>query len=297
MRIDCHSDGAERGFLFGMSKFTCAICETEYDSHLELQTEHFQPRSLYPYFSSLPENFTFVCSLCNASIAKINAIALNHTNVKIDLLNIETLSRKQISDLVMNIYENSSHILDEVPSLRSLLRWVEFMSTNKNFDNELIRARADIKATRNEDEFIQNILVPIFEFLTFEGLTVLHHSGALEHGKDIVFYQRDLLGSFIFYSVVACNQRIHTNSSKTSDSGHYSKIIDQVSKCYYEPWREDNLKRDAYIDKVIVATPSTITNAAMTYFRRWEEKERRHLVFLDGESLAGFLIQLRLGKK
>ena len=139
--------------------------------------------------------------------------------------------------------------------------------------------------------------MPIFKFLDFEGITVLHHSGTPEHGKDIVLYQRDLLGSFIFYSVVACNEKIHTSSSKTHDSGHYSKIIDQVNKCFYEPWREANLKRDAYIDKVIVATSSTITNEAITYFRSWEEKERRHLVFLDGESLAGLLVKLRLGKK
>jgi restriction endonuclease Mrr len=35
----------------------------------------------------------------------------------------------------------------------------------------------------------------------------------------------------------------------------------------------------------------------MMYFRRWEEKERRHLVFLDGERLASLLVQLRLGKE
>ena len=163
----------------------------------------------------------------------------------------------------------------------------------KTFDEKLVKARADIQASRNEDELIHRVLRPVFQFLAFEGITVLHHSGAPEHGKDMVFYQKDNLDSFICYAVVACNKKIHTNSSQISDSGHYGKIIDQVNKCYYEPWRDNNLKREAYIDKVIIATSSTITDTATTYFRRWEEKERRHLIFLDGERLAGLLVRLR----
>ncbi len=171
-----------------------------------------------------------------------------------------------------------------------------WISDVRAFDVKLTQARQVIQAIRNEDELIQDVLRPIFEFLAFEGITILHHSGAPEHGKDMVFYQRDNLNSFIFYAVVACNKKIHTNSSKTSDSGHYAKIIDQVSKCYHEPWRDDNLKREAYIDKVIVVTSSTIADAAMAYLRRWEEKERRHLIFIDGERLAGLLMRLRLSR-
>jgi hypothetical protein len=166
----------------------------------------------------------------------------------------------------------------------------------KALDEELAKAHIDIQAIGNEDRLIQEVLRPIFEFLSFKGITVLHHSGTIEHGKDIVFYQEDNLDCFLFYAVVACNTKIHTDSSRTRDSGHYDKILDQVKKCYSERWRDNNLKRDAYIDKVIITTSSTITDSAIAYFRSWEEKERRQLIFLDGNRLAGFLARLRLSR-
>jgi hypothetical protein len=151
-----------------------------------------------------------------------------------------------------------------------------------------------IRDTQSEDEFIFDILVPLFAGLGFEGVTPLHHTGRPEDGKDIVFYERDRLEGLTFYAVVACTGKIHARSSKarTSDSGHWYKILDQVEKCFLLPYADHNLKADFQIDKVIVACSETITDDAMRLLREWEKRERKHLIFLDAPRIACFETRL-----
>ena len=73
------------------------------------------------------------------------------------------------------------------------------------------------KTFRNEVEFI-SYLSEMFQKLKYSNVTVLHRSSRPEHGKDIVFYERTKLDHLTFYAVVATNQEIHSDSSKTSDS-------------------------------------------------------------------------------
>ena len=109
----------------------------------------------------------------------------------------------------------------------------------------------------------------------------------------MVFYKRDPLRSFTVYAVVACCTKIHTNSSRTNDPGHYAKIIDQVRKCCDIPWEDINLKRRTFIDKVVIATPSTIAEGAIKEFQSWEERNRRQLIYLYYERLAGMMAELK----
>jgi hypothetical protein len=127
----------------------------------------------------------------------------------------------------------------------------------------------------------------------YEGVTVLHHDRLLEHGKDIVFHERENLGGgFTIYAVVACVGNIHSNSSKATDSAHYRKILDQVHKCFEIPFTDHNLKADLYVDKVIVACSGRIGDGAMALLRAWEGQHRRRLIFLDAQKIAGHKLRL-----
>lgn len=115
--------------------------------------------------------------------------------------------------------------------------------------------------------------------------------------EDIVFYERDKLGGFTYYAVVACVGKIHATSSKakTHGSGHYDKIIDQVEKCFAMPYEDHNSKGEFYIDKVIVACSENITEEATQLLREWEKQNRRRLIFWNAESIAGHKLRLHLG--
>jgi hypothetical protein len=241
------------------------------------------------------DNLIVLCSVCHYWTGTLGIPLEVLFEVREDWLIRGILGREKV---VAHIVENADYLRrDGKFSLGGLLKWILALRTDKTFDEEFAKAREDILAAKNEDEFINHFLLPIFAFLTFEGIKVLHHRGGIsEHGRDMVFYQRDKLDTFIYYAVVACNVKIHANSSKTNDPGHYGKIKDQVIKCYSEPWEDTNQKRQFYIDRVIIANPHTISNDAEIYLRTWEKDNRRHLIFLDGDSLARHLVNLRLAK-
>ncbi len=154
----------------------------------------------------------------------------------------------------------------------------------------------ELAALRSEDDFINSYLKPILEWLGFQGITVLHHTGRAEHGKDIVFRDDDRLGGLSFYAVVATREKIHANSGRTSSSGHYAKILDQIKKCYMLPYKDINLKSSFFIDKVVIASAEDISEESLLYFRGWEDKERRHLVYWSGPTIAGIILKLRVGQ-
>lgn len=150
-------------------------------------------------------------------------------------------------------------------------------------------AKARLRAVKDEDDFLGSILLPLFLTLGFEYVTKIHHTGQPERGKDMVFFQRDRLGNFTTYAVVACREKIHTNSSKITDAGHVAKLQDQVRKCFGVGWRDPHLKRTYFIDKVVIATPSTITPEAMEELLEWEQTNKRQLIYLSFEQLVSLM--------
>ena len=176
-----------------------------------------------------------------------------------------------------------------------LSHWALALTRDKEFDTHIERIAAEIASVPDENVFIRRTLKPLFDASGFERVTVLHHTSKPERGKDLVFFDWDRVGSLTFYAVVACAKQIHAKSSKTQDSGHYQKILDQVSKCYLFPYKEPNLKGVFFIDKVIVACASTITDEAMEAFAQWETTNRRHLIYLSGPDIAGMRLKLSVG--
>jgi hypothetical protein len=181
-------------------------------------------------------------------------------------------------------------------TLSDPVSWAEASRSSEVFDTCVLSIAERIGGIQSEDEFINNILKPLFDAVGYDGVAVLHHTGRPEHGKDIVFYKTDRLGGFTFYAVVACVGKIHAKSSqaKTRGSGHYDKILDQIKKCFDLPYYDYNLKGSFYMDKVIVACSDSMTDDALRLLRAWEDRERRRLIFLDSSRIAGIMLRLRV---
>jgi hypothetical protein len=278
--------------LLKESRNRCAICGSEILEHLEFA--HIRP--MYLGGSTTSENLIVLCSACHAAVDSLPLGASVLMDIKQDWIERGILGTKRINQLRSAIIKSqrTPWTLSPADSVTgSFSPWIETLRTRRTFDTNIEEAQAYLKAVKNEDEFIGKILWPLFDSLGFEEVTIIHHTGQQEHGKDMVFYKRDSLGSFTVYAVVACCKKIHTTSTKTSDPGHYAKLLDQVRKCFSNPWRDHHLKRDTYIDKVIIATPSTITDEAMKEFQSWEEANKRQLIYLHYYRLAGFMAGLK----
>jgi hypothetical protein len=284
-----------RQILLTESRYQCSICGSK--SYLEV--DHIKPISFGG--ESTLDNLLVLCPTCHSMVDRSGVPSDILSQIKNSWVAEEVLGKDLILEYAKRIYGESytrmaSHLEDE-PKLSELANWTLALDKYKKFDRAIKKIAADIESVSSETDFLKTILKPLFESLEFEGVTVLHHTGRPEKGKDMVFYGRDRLGCFSFYAVVATIKRIHADSSLTHDSGHFKKILDQISKCFLFPHEDHNLKGEFYIDKVIVASASTITEEANEAMRQWERDNRRHLIYLSGPDVAGMLLKHQVAKE
>lgn len=280
----------EKEEILRESRRQCSICGAK--GFLELV--HITP--LAEGGSLTSENMMVLCPTCHMAVdsSRISVGVLRE--IKQDWVGKGILGKDRILDIIQGLnvtFERPPE--DKTTVLTDLMSWAEALQSSEEFDACVQSIAGKISRIQSEDEFIIDILKPLFDALGYEGVTVLHHTGTPEHGKDIVFYERDRLGGFTFYAVVACAGKVHAKSSKaqTRDPGHYAKILDQIKKCFDLPYNDPNLKGDFYVDKVIVACSDSITDEALKLLRAWEDRERRRLIFLDSPRIAGHKLRLR----
>lgn len=278
--------------LLDQSGHRCVVC----GAHDYLHIHHIVPTSLGGPVDE--ENLVVLCPTCHASVDRSQMQPDVLKKMKARWIEEHIQGRTDVVEMAGDLEQDhgilSAKILQKHVVLHELAHWSMALSTYADFDHQLESILKEIEAIPNEDTFLKRTLKPLFESLGFDGVTVIHHTGKPERGKDLVFYDRDRLGALTFYAVVACVGKIHANAAKTRDSGHYQKLLDQIAKCFLFPYRECNLKASFFIDKVIVACSSTITDEAVEAFQMWEEKERRHLIYLSGPDIAGIRLKMSL---
>jgi hypothetical protein len=278
--------------LMAESRNQCAIC----GSKRFLQLAHITPMS--EGGSSTPENIIVLCPTCHMGIDSSRIAADLLKGIKRDWIENEILGKEKIAQITQDLrLASGSHFQQGTSkSTEDLVSWSDALRRSDEFDAAVRSIVEELGEVNSEDDFVHNVLKPLFDAMGFEGVTCLHHTGRPEYGKDIVFYERDRLGGFTYYAVVACVGKIYAASSKakTRNSGHYQKIIDQVEKCFTIPYEDHNSKGKFYIDKVIVACSANITEEALQLFREWEKQKRRRLIFWDSQNIAGHKLRLHL---
>ena len=281
-----------REAILAESRFACAICGSQ--SYIELA--HIRPFSLGG--ESTADNLIVLCPTCHRSADRTTRFSPEAlAQIKAHWVENGRLGREAVlRDLAPESAPPPGLGVSSYAAQHEIGHWLIALREYETFDSITTRIVGELAALRNEDDFINSYLRPILEWLGFQGITVLHHTGRAEHGKDIVFRDDDRLGGLSFYAVVATRDKIHANSSKTSGSGHYAKILDQVKKCYMLPYKDMNLKSSFFIDKVVIASADEITEEALLYFREWEDGERRHLVYWSGPTNAGMMLKLQVGR-
>jgi hypothetical protein len=293
-RIGPITDAVRKALLIE-SKGQCNICGAR--SYLEF----CHIRSIRLGGTNRRENLIVLCPTCHSTVDRAAIPEEVLRQVKSAWVEENELGSQAILDYCKTIKDAeasgmAAHLVQDV-EIAELESWSNAFLKYEKFDQTVEKIVGDIEKIPGEDEFIRRVLKPMFEALGFEGVTVIHHTGKPERGKDIVFYDHDRLGCLNFYAVVATIKQIHADSSKTSDSGHYRKILDQISKCYDFPYKDHNLKGEFYIDKVIVATAIKITEEAQEALSIWERDNRKHLVYLSGPDIAGRLLKLEIRPK
>ncbi len=278
-----------RNKLIHESRNQCAICGSE----AFLEMAHIVPIARGGEASE--DNMIALCPTCHRAVDSSGVPAEFLKGVKNRWVSDGELGKMAVQKYLKEaIALVESEHAKPTPRIRDVKAYADALTKSAEFDSFIKTITEDLAKVKSETAFLRDILKPLFESLGYEGVTVLHHSGRDEHGKDIVFYEKDRLGGFTWYAVIACRGNIHANSSKSAQttSGHYEKILDQANKAFRLPYEDRNLKGKFYINKVVVACSRNITDEATQLLREWEREKKRHLIFMPAEAVAGHKVRI-----
>lgn len=138
----------------------------------------------------------------------------------------------------------------------------------------------------NEDQFIQHVLLPLFEKMGFQRLQKVIFHGPNEFGSDVrAFRYTTPLGTLEYYAAQAKAVPIHGTSAREGNAG---ELISQATQAFAVAFVDDIDNERKHIDKFIVATSKSINSGARIAIESAVEG-RRNLVFWDVDAVVPLL--------
>jgi len=136
----------------------------------------------------------------------------------------------------------------------------------------------------NEEQLIDNVIVPLLENMGFKDITKMHGPG--EQGIDLLFYKETEFGYNEYTGVQAKKEKIHGKAGK---SGNATEILIQAQQAFSYTFIDVYDGKQKNIDKFFVITSDDIIPSAK---KSIEIYALSLLQFQKGESLAGLIPSL-----
>jgi hypothetical protein len=152
--------------------------------------------------------------------------------------------------------------------------------------------------TASEDEFIEELLVPLFRQLGFLRVTATgHRDKALEYGKDLWMKYQLPTGHFIYFSAQVKKDKI--DAAGRDLNSNISGILAQVRMALDHPIFDPETNRKHLLDHVFIISANFITKQARALLiEHLDATARRHIIFMDREELLdlGAITSVQLPK-
>lgn len=152
--------------------------------------------------------------------------------------------------------------------------------------------------TATEDEFIEELLVPLFRQLGFLRVTATgHRDKALEYGKDLWMKYQLPTGHFIYFGAQVKKDKI--DAAGRDLNSNVSGILAQVRMALDHPIFDTETNRKHLLDHVFIISASIITKQARgLLIEHLDATARRHIIFMDREELLdlGAITSMQLPK-
>jgi hypothetical protein len=150
----------------------------------------------------------------------------------------------------------------------------------------------------SEDEFIEKVLVPLFQRLQFRRVSPTGHKDkSLEFGKDLWMKFQLPTGHWLYFSAQVKKDKIDSNNA--SGLKNVSSILNQARMAFDHPIFDPEENRKVLLDHLFIISAGEITKAAKHWLaEQLDNSQRRQIIFMDRAELldhsARILIDLRL---
>ncbi len=150
----------------------------------------------------------------------------------------------------------------------------------------------------SEDDFIEKVLVPLFQRLGFRRVSVTGHKDkTLEFGKDLWMKYQLPTSHWLYFCAQVKKDKIDSNNA--SGSKNVANILSQARMAIDHPIFDPEANRKVLLDNLFLISAGEITKAARSWLiEQLDAGQRRHIIFMDRDEFldqsARILLDLRL---
>jgi hypothetical protein len=138
----------------------------------------------------------------------------------------------------------------------------------------------------SEDEFIENVLVPLFIRLQFRRVSPTGHKDkSLEFGKDLWMKFQIPTGHWLYFCAQVKRDKIDSNNA--SGQKNVSSVLNQARMAFDHPIFDPEENRKVLLDHLFIISAGEITKPAKDWLAgQLDASQRRQVIFMDrGELL------------
>ena len=148
--------------------------------------------------------------------------------------------------------------------------------------------------TATEDEFTDQLIVPLFRQLRFRRIAVAGHSDrSLEFGKDLWMKYRLPTDQYLYFGAQVKREKLDSRAGSVSKN--IATVLDQVRMALKDPIWDPETNRRVLVDHVFVVSAGEITKAAKRLMaENLDASMRRSVLFLDREDLLELWLRVQL---
>ncbi len=155
--------------------------------------------------------------------------------------------------------------------------------------------------TASEDDFIEKVLVPLFQRLGFRRVSLTGHKDkSLEFGKDLWMKYQLPTSHWLYFAAQVKKDKIDSNNA--SGSKNVSNVLTQARMALDHPIFDSETNRSVLLDHLFLISAGEITKAAQSWLvRQLDQSQRRHIIFMGRDEFldqsARILLDLRLAEE
>jgi hypothetical protein len=150
----------------------------------------------------------------------------------------------------------------------------------------------------SEDEFIEKVLVPLFQRLGFRRVSPTGHKDkSLEFGKDLWMKYQLPTSHWLYFCAQVKKDKLDSNNA--SGVKNISNVLTQARMAIDNPIFDPEANRKVLLDRLFLISAGEITKAARFWLvEQLDAGQRRHIIFMDRDEFldqsARILIDLRI---
>jgi len=149
----------------------------------------------------------------------------------------------------------------------------------------------------SEDEFIEKVLVPLFQGLGFRRVSPTgHRDKSLEYGKDLWMKFQLPTGHWLYFCAQVKKDKIDSNNA--SGQRNVGTVLSQARMAFDHPIFDPEANTKVLLDHLFIISAKEITKAAKSWLaEQLDASQRRQIIFMGRDEMLDHAARILRGHK